>query len=325
MQTLDAVRNVAGGFDADAFHVMDERDNALIADEILHGAGSDLFVYNFDIAGKTVTGVSVIGARHLASHYRGLKHRLVASMQKTAELFIFQSFPAENMPMAVSASVVPELSGEPDFYAAVVEVTDIKTGNSIQIERREARLEYRRDGSPYERPNYQTIAQSKAYRNAVLSLVPQDVVIRWKAEMLKLKKGESITSSVLDEKRGNVLRFAASRGIALDRRAIEHLTLDQIGGLGDAAREGALPAFTQAAVALGLEVGQGEPQPAAAQEQQQEPDPQPARRGRGRPRNEPAASSPPPPASPPPPPSGPSAQTADQPAPQQQRRVNFEV
>jgi hypothetical protein len=323
--TLEAVRNVAGGFDADAFHVMDERDNALIADEILHGAGSDLFVYNFDIAGKTVTGVSVIGARHLASHYRGLKHRLVASMQKTAELFIFQSFPAENMPMAVSASVVPELSGEPDFYAAVVEVTDIKTGNSIQIERREARLEYRRDGSPYERPNYQTIAQSKAYRNAVLSLVPQDVVIRWKAEMLKLKKGESITSSVLDEKRGNVLRFAASRGIALDRRAIEHLTLDQIGGLGDAAREGALPAFTQAAVALGLEVGQGEPQPAAAQEQQQEPDPQPARRGRGRPRNEPAATSPPPPASPPPPPSGPSAQTADQPAPQQQRRVNFEV
>src|SRR4029077_18821049 len=118
-QTLEAVRNVAGGFDIDAFHVMEERDNALIADEILHGAGSDKFVYSFEVAGKIVTGISVIGARHLASHYRGLKHRLVASMQKTAALFFFQSFPAENMPMAVSASVVPELSSEADFYAAV--------------------------------------------------------------------------------------------------------------------------------------------------------------------------------------------------------------
>jgi hypothetical protein len=265
-QTLEAVRNVAGGFDIDAFHVMEERDNALVADAVLHGAGSDTFVYNFEIQGKPVTGISVIGARHLASHYRGLKHRLVASMQKTGELFVFQSFPAENLPMAVSASVVMELAGEPDFYSVIVEMTDIKTGNSLQIEQREARFEYRRDGTPFERPKYQAIAQSKAYRNAVLDLIPQDIAIRWKAEMLKLKKGETITSSVLDEKRGNVLRFAASRGLALDRRAIEHLTLDQIGGLGDAAREGALPAFVQSAQAL-LEVGQGEP----AREEQPRP------------------------------------------------------
>src|SRR5262249_41356792 len=57
-----------------------------------------------------------------------------------------------------------------------------------------------------------------------------------------------------------VLRFAAQRAIALDRHAVEALTLDQIGGLGDAAREGQLPAFVQAAKALGLEVGQGAPE-----------------------------------------------------------------
>ena len=103
-ETLETVRNAAGGFDIDAFHAMNERDNALIEDEILHGAGSSSFVYQFDISqGNTVTGVSVVGARHLANHYRGLKHRLVASAQKTGELFVFQSFPAENMPMAVSA------------------------------------------------------------------------------------------------------------------------------------------------------------------------------------------------------------------------------
>jgi hypothetical protein len=137
-------------------------------------------------------------------------------------------------------------------------VTDIKTGNAIQIERREARYEKRRDGSRYERPNYQTIAQSKAYRNAVLALVPQDVIIRWKAEMLKLRKSDTITSSVIDEKRQNVLRFAAQHSIALDRRAVQDLTLDQIAGLGDAAREGALPAFANSARALGLEISHSE-------------------------------------------------------------------
>jgi hypothetical protein len=259
IQTLEAVRSVTGGgFDPDAWHVMDARDNELVSNEILHGAGSSTFVYDFEISGKQVSGVSVVGARHLAAHYRGLKHRLVASMQKSGELFVFQSFPAENMPMAVSASVVTELASEPDFYSSVVEVTDIKTGNAIQIERREARYEKRRDGSQYERPNYQTIAQSKAYRNAVLALVPQDVIIRWKAEMLKLRKSDTITSSVIDEKRQNVLRFAAQHTIALDRRAVQDLTLDQIAGLGDAAREGALPAFANSARALGLEISHSE-------------------------------------------------------------------
>jgi hypothetical protein len=266
--TLEAVRTMTGGFDVDAWHCMEARDDQLIADEILHGPGSSKFVYSFDIAGQRepVTGISVVGARHLAAHYKGLKHRLVAAMQKTGSLFTFTSYPAESLPMAVSCSIVPELADEADFYAAVVEMADIKTWNAIQVERREPRFEYRRDGSPYERPNYSTIAQSKAYRNAVLALVPQDIVIRWKLDMLRLKKEEVITASVIDEKRANVLQFAAQKAIALDRQAVEHLTLDQIAGLGDAAREGRLPAFVEAAKALGLglEMAQeqaGEPAP----------------------------------------------------------------
>ena len=126
-------------------------------------------------------------------------------------------------------------------------MADIKTGNAIQVERREPRYEERRGGGWFERPNYATIAQSKAYRNAVLALVPQDVVIRWKLDMLRLKKEEVITELVIDQKRANVLQFAAQKAIALDRQAIDHLTLDQIAGLGDAAREGRLPAFVEAA------------------------------------------------------------------------------
>ena len=117
-QALDLVRQVSGdgGFDIDAWHVMEERDNQLIADEILHGAGSSTFVYSFEIQSKTVAGISVIGARHLAHRYGGMKHRLVAGMQKTGELFVFTSYPAENMPMQVSCSMIAELEQEEDFY-----------------------------------------------------------------------------------------------------------------------------------------------------------------------------------------------------------------
>ena len=288
VQTLEAVRNVAGGFDVDAWHVMEERDDALIADEILNGPGSSKFVYNFEIMpGTVVTGISVIGASHLANHYGGLQHRIVASMQKVGSLFTFTAYPAEGIPMDVNTKIILELEDEDDFFAAVCEMKDIKTGNSIQIERREKRFEHRRRGGDYERPHYATIAQRKAYRNAVLSLVPQDIVIRWKAAQLKLGKDEIITPSVLDEKRGNVLRFAATRAITLDRRAIEKLTLQQIGGLGDAAREGKLPAFVEAARALGLEIEQGTEtaEPPAQQQQQQQ---SPAGDGRKKRRQEPA-------------------------------------
>ena len=277
--TIEMVRNMAGTFDVDAYHCMDQRDNELVADEILNGAGSDTFVYHFTINGTDVSGISVVGARHLANHYRGLKHRIVGSVQKTGALFEYRAFPNDMFAGDTRAQVIDDLAREPDYYSCVVEIVDVKTGNSIMVEAREERIGYSRNNEPFDRPNYQKIAQSKAYRNAVLALVPQDVAIRWKADMLKLKKGETITASVIGEKRRNVLQFAARHAIAFDRRRIEALTLDQIAGLGDAARDGALPAFVNAARALGLEVGQGERLP----EPETEQTPQQGRRGRGRP------------------------------------------
>lgn len=275
--TIEMVRTLTGGsFDADAWHVMNVRDDQLVADEILNGAGSETFVYHFRIDSTDVSGISVVGARHLANHYRGLKHRIVGYVQKIGALFEYRAMPFEMFAGDTRVQVIPELAGEPDYYSCVVEITDIKTGNSIMVEAREERIGYSRNGGEYQKPHYQKIAQSKAYRNAVLALIPQDVAIRWKAEMLKLQKGETITASVIDEKRRNVLRFAASQKIALDRRRIEALTLDQIAGLGDAAREGELPAFVNSARALGLEVGQDETLPEPETQQR-------APRGRGRP------------------------------------------
>lgn len=239
MQTLEAVRSATGGgFDADAWHVIEERDNQLIADEVLNGAGSTKFVYQFDLGSTAVVGISVIGARHLAAAYGGLKHRMVASVQKTGALFTFSSYPQPGTPMVVECRVIPDLEGEDDFFSAICEITDVKTGNSIQVEKKENRFETKKNGDTYERPHYALIAQSKAYRNGILAVIPQDTQMRWKLEMLKLSKTELITSSVIDEKRSGVLKFAASKGITVDRKAVEQLTIEQISGLSEAARTG---------------------------------------------------------------------------------------
>jgi hypothetical protein len=252
VRTLEASKNASGTFDVDAFHAMERRDEALIADEILNGAGSSKFVYNFNIQGTEVAGISVVGARHLAAHYGGMKHRIIASVQKTGALFTFTSYPQEGMPMDVRCSVVPELENEEDFYGAVVEIVDVKSGNSIQIERRENRYERRRDKTQYERPNYATIAQSKAYRNAVLALIPQDVQIEWRGKMLKLGKGVDITDSVIDTKRSSVIQFAAAKAIPLQRQAVDELTMDQIAGLSEAAHTKDEAKFRASMDALGL-------------------------------------------------------------------------
>ena len=247
------------GFDVDAFHVMEARDNALIQDEVLHGAMSRKFVYQFKIKDTTVTGISVIGARQLAFHYRGLKHRIVASQEKTGVVFKFTSYPQPGMPMSVQASVLPELEDQPDFYSAIVEVQDIKTGNAVQMESSETRQESRRDGSLFERPHYQKIAQAKAYRNAVLALIPQDVQLQWKTQMLELGEGVVITEDVIEEKRSGVLRYAAQHAIPVNRATLQAIGFDQISGLSDAARTG-LPAFRAALGALGM-ADPGEPPP----------------------------------------------------------------
>jgi hypothetical protein len=233
---LEAIKE--SEFDADVYHVINERDNQLISDEVLHGALSNKFVYEFEIQGKQVAGVSVVGARHLAYFYGGLRHRIIATVEKKGALHIFTSYPNDATPMSVHASFMHEIADEPDYYKAVVELADVKKGNTVQVEVMEMRFERKRDGSMYERPNFQKIAQSKGYRNGVLDLVPQDVVMRFKMECLKLGKADNITDSVIEQKRANVLRFAAAKGIPLDRESVRQLTFEQIAGLGDAAREG---------------------------------------------------------------------------------------
>jgi len=241
----------SSGFDPDAFHAMERRDESMIEQEILNGSGSAKFVYQFDLAGTKVAGISVIGARQLAYAYGGIQHRMIAAIEKRGALFTYTTYPHEGAAMDVKCSYVRELADEDDFYGVIVEITDIKTGNRIQVEKREFREERRRDGSTFARPHFQVIAQSKAFRNGVLSLIPQDVQLAWKEKQMTLGKSEVITASVADEKRRAVMAYAAKNAIPVNRHAIEALTLDQITGLGDAARgEGGKAGFLRAAAAL---------------------------------------------------------------------------
>jgi len=249
-RTIDMARNASGGFDAEAYWVMDRRDNQLIEDEILQGAGSKTFVYSFKISNKQVSGVSVIGAQHLAAHYGGLKHRIIATIEKTGALHIYTSYPTAERDMKAAPAVHHELAEEPDYFKVLVEMTDLKTGNTRQIETVERRLEYRDDGTSWEKPHYQRIAQSKAYRNAVLALIPQDVKIRWLQQQLKLT--EIITDDVIGEKRKAVLSYTAKASIPLAREAVNQLTMEQISALSDVAKERDRDRFLSALDGLGL-------------------------------------------------------------------------
>ncbi len=230
----------SSGFDIDMFHAMERRDNTLVADDILRGTLSGAFTYSFPIAGKEVQGVSVIGARHIAAKYGALRHRIVASMEKRGARVTFQTYPFEKTPMSMQVSFLREIADEPDFYKVVIEMTDLKTGYSFQTEKSEDRFEQRsaqNGGTFYERPNFQTIAQSKAFRNGVLAVIPQDVLIEFKAECLRLNKNADLTANIMDDKRRAVVGYAARNGIAVDRTAVDVLTFDQINGLADATRE----------------------------------------------------------------------------------------
>lgn len=232
-------------FDPDAWHVMQERDNALIRDELMHGTGNKAFVYSFDIGGKKVTGISVVGARELASQYKGIKSRIVATVEKRGALFIFRTF----TPLSIETRQLHDLSDDDDFYECVMEVSDIKTGNSIEVRKKESRSERKRDGSTYDRPHYDVICESKAYRNGVLSILPQSVIKEFQAKCLA--GGNTSDEKTIGQLRSGATAHAAKNGIALDRGVLEGLTYDEVRGLGGAAAQG-LDAFKMSAAALGL-------------------------------------------------------------------------
>lgn len=232
-------------FNPDAYHVMQERDNALIRDEIMHGAASKAFVYSFSIKGSTVTGISVVGARELASQYKGIKSRIVATVEKRGALFIFRSF----NPLNIETRVLPELEQDEDFYECVMEVSDIKTGNSIEVRKKEAKTEKKRDGGFFERPHYDVIAESKAYRNGVLSVLPQSVIKDFQKKCLEA--GNTSSEETIDQRRSRVQTFATKNGIALSRTAVNELSYAELDGLGGAARE-SLEAFRSACAAVGI-------------------------------------------------------------------------
>lgn len=261
-------------FDADAYHAMQARDSALIADSVLNGYSGKEYVYEMTIKGERVTGISVVGARALAAEYKGIKTRIVSAIDKTGPLFVMRTFD----PPTMSIQHIPELADQMDFYEVVVEVQDLKTGNSIQQRKKEDKCGRKRDGGLFERPHFDVIAEAKAFRNGVLAIIPQDVVSQFEQKALSAGNKGSVQTKA--DRIAGLLRFAASKGVAVIRSAIEELTSDQIDGIGQAARE-SVESFRRAAVALGIaeiaaDPATGEIPPPAVQAQQTTPAQQPA-------------------------------------------------
>lgn len=257
-------------FDPAAYHAMQERDNQLIRDEIMHGYASRAFIYSFEIQGKKVHGVSVIGARELASQYKGIKARIVATVEKKGALFIFRSF----SPLNIETRVLPELADDDDYYECVMEVSDLKTGNTIEVRKKENRTERKRDGGYFIRPHYDVICESKAYRNGVLSILPQGVIKDFEAKCLA--SGGATSEKTIDQLRDGAIAFAAKHGVAVDRRSVQGLAYAELLGLGNAAAAGK-PAFIEACAALGVMVEASDPSATVAPSAPEKPKAEPAR------------------------------------------------
>jgi hypothetical protein len=235
-------------FDPDAYHVMQQRDSALIEDELMHGASSKAFVYDFSISGARITGVSVVGARQLASEYGGIKSRIVATVDKRGALFVFRSFE----PLTITTAHLPDLADETDFYECIMQVDDIKTGNSTQVRKKELKTEQRsaaKGGGTYDRPHYDVIAESKARRNGILDVLPQKVIQDFKVK--HLAQGNASAEKTMDQLRSGATAFAAKHGLTLGRAALAGMTHADLLGLGNAAAMG-VDSFRIASSALGL-------------------------------------------------------------------------
>jgi len=281
-------------FSADAWHAMNARDNMQVEQEVLNGDAGAEYVYAMLVQGKLVTGVSVVGASQLACEYGGIKSRLIGSTHKKGSLFVFWRAGQ------LDVRSIPELEDQPDYYEAVVEVTDIKTGNSIEIRKTEEAFGTRRDGGKFARPHFDTIAESKARRKGTLSLIPQSIVSKFKLRCLDaaikagafddpkdaplktaikrflatLKVSNAGPERTIDQLRSGAMEWAAKNAISLDRMALQNLTYDEIYGLGGAARDGK-EAFRVACEALGVlrdmaEIETNVAPPEQKQEQEQE-------------------------------------------------------
>ncbi len=235
-------------------------------------------------------------------NHEDLKSKIVATVEKRGAMFIFRTF----TPLSIDVRTIRELETEDDFYECVMEVSDIKTGNSIEVRKQEMRMEKKRDGSGYfERKHYSVIAESKAFRNGVLSVLPQSVIQDFKKRCLE--KGNSSTEETIDQIRAKVLQFGAKNSIPLNRAAIASLGYAEISGLGGAARE-SLEAFQRAAVALSLTGGT---EPAGSPPAGSPPPPSPAAAKGAKGAKGANQASAPPPASEAPPPKKTYAQFAD--------------
>jgi hypothetical protein len=260
---VEAMAQNVATIDRDVWMMIDERDSRAIEEELEHGAGSAAYVYSFRPSGATkdVAGISAVGARELASQYGGIRQTILSTTTKTGSLFIMKSYPRDGVPQSLFVQHIEALKDEDDFHEVLVEVEDVKTGYRTQAEAKEYRIEKRSRRAiaenpnlpeEYERQHYQKIALAKAFRNGTLAVIPQGEQIKWRERMLRLNKSQTITVSEIDQRRDGVLRYAASKGIAVDRGAVDELSYAQIAGLGEAAREGNIEAFTRSARALDI-------------------------------------------------------------------------
>ena len=133
---------------ADPYLDMDRRDDAMIIAEAI-GQFSDEYIYQYEIDGKPVRGLSFSGVKEARRLYK-----------------------------MIAVSIV-SIDEKPMYYECKARSLDRITGSATEVIYRQAKGIKRRDGSHWENPHAFMICQSKAKRNAIAELLPQALIRGW--------------------------------------------------------------------------------------------------------------------------------------------------
>jgi hypothetical protein len=138
-----------------AFAEFDRADDQLILQE-LSGELADVYVYQFEIEGKKITGLSWPGAKEAARLYGGIQ-----------------------------CTIINE--SETDKYIKyTIEAKDVRTASSRLGTYRQAKTYRTRDGQIKETQHVDQLALSKAQRNAISALLPASAIARAIAKFKKM-------------------------------------------------------------------------------------------------------------------------------------------
>lgn len=178
--------NGNGNGNGEIYEIMERKDEQQIVAE-LQGRYLDEFVYEFEMEGKKITGLSWLGVQEASRALGGIDIEIMERKEGEAK--------TENLDWK--------------WIEFVIKAKDVNTDSARLGIKRQYNKGRRKDGKIYDIPFYTEIALSKAQRNAIRSLLPQTLIKAWIQTHRKGATEKDIQAGqrVIQETRAQIARY----------------------------------------------------------------------------------------------------------------------